>query len=146
MCLSFTPYYFAIIHIKYHNMEMSPLARHAFLGMLSIFMLNCHLNYFFTILHVRRKSATTFSDRSSLLFFHCMLFMYIYLKKTLFQKQIKDKRQISYNWKSWISVFLEGNINSWLILTFIWRFKRTLHILPLGDEVGLSEDRWPAWF
>ena len=37
MCFSFTPYYFAIIHIKYH-METSPLAPHAFLGMPSIFL------------------------------------------------------------------------------------------------------------
>ena len=32
MCFSFTPYYFAIIHIKY-CIEMSPLVPHAFLGM-----------------------------------------------------------------------------------------------------------------
>ena len=36
MCFSFTPCYFAIIHIKYH-IKMSPLAPHAFLGMPSIF-------------------------------------------------------------------------------------------------------------
>ena len=36
MCFSFTPYYFAYIHIEYH-IEMSPLAPHAFLGMPSIF-------------------------------------------------------------------------------------------------------------
>ena len=34
--LPFTPYYFAIIHIKYH-IAMSPLAAHAFLGMPYIF-------------------------------------------------------------------------------------------------------------
>ena len=39
MCFSFTPCYFAFIHIKYH-IEMSRLAPHAFLGMPSIFMRN----------------------------------------------------------------------------------------------------------
>ena len=36
MCFSFTPRYFAIIHMKYH-ITMYPLSLHAFLGMLPIF-------------------------------------------------------------------------------------------------------------
>ena len=39
ICFSFTPCYFAIIHIKYH-IKMSSLAPHAFLGMLPIFTSN----------------------------------------------------------------------------------------------------------
>ena len=40
MCSSFTPCYFAIIHIKYH-IKMSPLVPHAFLWMLPIFYACC---------------------------------------------------------------------------------------------------------
>ena len=36
-CSSFTPCYFAIVHIEYH-IKMSPLAPHAFFGMLPIFI------------------------------------------------------------------------------------------------------------
>ena len=69
MCFSFTPCYFAIIHIKYH-IKMSPLASHAFLGMLSIFVstpAHLWLQYRRRWLKTHKKNLTnnTFLSRHS---------------------------------------------------------------------------------